>query len=53
MKAKPKCRRCIPGNRCRIYVGNGKYLQVFCAICKNIMTDQELMRPRLALVAKP
>lgn len=51
MKRKPKCRRCIPGHRCRIWIRNTTYVQTMCAICRNQMTALELMRPKLALVA--
>ena len=49
-KARQKCNRCVPGNSTRIYVGAGTYVVTQCAICKNQMTQLELMRPRLAIV---
>ena len=47
---KPKCRRCVPGHRTRIYIGDTNYVQTQCAICCHAMNGLELMKPRFAIV---
>lgn len=51
-KPRPKCRRCVAGHRCRIWVRDTTYVETRCAICRNLMTAQELMRPSIALVER-
>ncbi len=52
-KPLPKCRRCIPGHKCRVVSSEGDHTYTYCAICRNTMSTLELMRPRLALVELP
>lgn len=51
-KVIPKCNRCVRGGSCRIVSGQGDWIQWYCAICRNPMTDQELMRPAIALIER-
>lgn len=50
MKLPPKCRRCVKGHTCRIYVGDGSYDVTYCAICRHPMSELELMQRPIALV---
>jgi hypothetical protein len=52
LKLPPKCARCIPGHRTKVWTHEGLLIQVSCAICRHYMSEQDQMRPRMALVAK-